>query len=68
MQEKFLVSRIKCAGCASAIQNCLHMLSGVQAVAVDIAGGTVEVTGVDLSRTALREALAVCGYPERREA
>jgi copper chaperone len=56
---------IKCDGCASAIQDALGRLAGVQAVSVDIESGRVRVTADDGLRGMLVEALKASGYPEK---
>ena len=56
---------IKCGGCASAIQDALGRLAGVQAVNVDIESGRVRVTADDGLRGMLVEALKDSGYPEK---
>lgn len=62
--EQFTVSNVKCGGCASAIQNGLKDLPGVETVEVSVQDGRVTVTGEGLSREQLGGKLAELGYPE----
>lgn len=62
--EEFTVSNVKCGGCASAIQNGLQGLPGVETVEVSVQDGRVTVTGEGLSREDLSGKLAELGYPE----
>ncbi|ALG68147.1 heavy-metal-associated domain-containing protein [Beggiatoa leptomitoformis] len=65
MEQIISASNIKCSGCAKTIQEGLAPLTGVQTVTVDVAEGTVTVTGDTLQRTALTQKLAELGYPEK---
>ena len=56
---------IKCGGCASAIQDALGKLDGVQAVSVDVDSGRVTVTAEDGLRDELAATLEASGYPEK---
>ena len=56
---------IKCGGCASAIQDALGGLDGVQAVDVDIDSGRVTVTADEGLRNVLAATLQASGYPEK---
>ena len=56
---------IKCGGCASAIQDALGKLDGVQAVSVDIESGRVTVTADDGLHEVLAATLAATGYLEK---
>ena len=62
--EQFTVKNVKCGGCASAIQNGLKELPGVEGVEVSIEDGKVTVTGDGLSREQLSGKLGELGYPE----
>ena len=62
--ESFTVSNVKCGGCASAIQDGLGALPGVDKVEVIIDSGEVSVSGEDLNRATLAAKLAELGYPE----
>jgi len=64
MQEVITVDNIKCGGCANSIQTKLQAIDGVDQVAVDVASGTVTVTGATLQRPLLTERLKSLGYPE----
>jgi copper chaperone CopZ len=56
---------IHCDACAGAIKRSLGKLPGVQAVDVDVDGKRVSVQydNAQLSETALRERLALAGFP-----
>ena len=56
---------IKCGGCASAIQDALGRLDGVEQVGVDIASGRVTVTAADGMRELIAATLKDSGYPEK---
>jgi copper chaperone len=62
--EIFIVKNVKCGGCASAIENGLKSLPGIESVEVAIDGGKVTVTGNDLSRGQIAAKLQELGYPE----
>lgn len=62
--EVFTVRNVKCGGCASAIENGLKEMGGVQQVDVVVESGEVTVTGEELSRQSLSEKLTQLGYPE----
>ena len=61
--EVIQVKNVKCGGCASAIQNGLSSIDGVNHVEVDIESGTVTVTVDGPSREQLSAKLAELGYP-----
>ena len=65
MQYIIDVDNIKCGGCASAIQDALGKLDGVQAVNVDVDSGRVTVTADDRLRDVLAATLEARGYPEK---
>ena len=56
---------IKCGGCASAIEDALGKLDGVEQVSVDIAFGRVTVTAADGMRELIAATLKDSGYPEK---
>lgn len=62
--EKFTVKNVKCAGCASTIENGLKELPGVTDVEVAIENGAVTVKGEGLDRARLAARLGELGYPE----
>ncbi|SCZ50593.1 heavy-metal-associated domain-containing protein [Thiohalomonas denitrificans] len=62
--EQFTVQNVKCAGCASNIENGLKELPGVSDVEVVVEGGTVTVKGDTLDRDQLSAKLTELGYPE----
>lgn len=59
------VENVKCAGCASAIQDGLTSLEGIEKVEVEIESGHVSISGDSLSATAIREKLSELGYPAK---
>lgn len=61
--EKFTVRNVKCAGCASAIQDGLKPLPGVEDVQVSVESGEVTVSGSEISREAIAAKLTELGYP-----
>lgn len=56
---------IRCGGCASAIQEVLGKLDGVQAVNVDIDSGRVTVTADEGLHDVLDATLEASGYPKK---
>lgn len=65
MQYIIDADNIKCGGCASAIQDALGKLDGVEAVNVDVDSGRVTVTADEGLRDALAATLEASGYPEK---
>ena len=61
--EIFSVKNVKCAACASAIQQNLAARPGVSRVEVTFPGGPVTVHGDNLQREAVVNKLAEIGYP-----
>jgi len=61
--EIFSVKNVKCAACASAIQQNLAALPGVSQVEVTFPGGPVTVHGDNLRREAVADKLSEIGYP-----
>jgi len=57
------VQNVKCGGCASAIQEGLGSLAGIEAVEVAVDSGTVRLRGEALDDAAIRAKLAELGYP-----
>ncbi len=57
--------KIKCGGCAAAIQEALSKLPGVSGVEVEVASGKVTVSGEGLDPQQIRQALSEAGYPPR---
>lgn len=62
--EIFNVKNVKCGGCASAIENGLKSLPGVDSIEVAIDTGKVTVIGSELSRERITGKLQELGYPE----
>jgi len=64
MEElELTVANVKCGGCASAIRDGLLALPGVEAIEVDIASGTVRISGTDFDTMAIQTKLGELGYP-----
>jgi copper chaperone len=63
MQYIIDAQNIKCGGCASAIEDALGKLDGVEQVSVDIASGRVTVTAADGMREVIAATLKDSGYP-----
>ena len=64
MEElELTVENMKCGGCASAIRDGLLALPGVEAIEVDIASGTVRISGTDFDTMAIQTKLGELGYP-----
>jgi copper chaperone len=61
-QHSIKVQNVKCGGCANAIETGLNALAQVQHVAVDIATGTVTVSG-EVEAQQLQQTLMELGYP-----
>lgn len=59
------VDKVKCNGCASNIKNGLADMNGVDSIEVDVASGTVNVTGEQLDHQAIVSKLTALGYPEK---
>jgi copper chaperone len=57
------VQNVKCGGCASAIQEGLTGLPGIERVKVDIASGHVHIEGDKLDPDTIGARLAELGYP-----
>ena len=57
--------KIKCGGCAAAIQEALGKLPGVSSVEVDVPTGKVTVSGEGLDLQRIRQDLQEAGYPPR---
>jgi copper chaperone CopZ len=59
------VRNVKCGGCASAIQDGLLSMPGVESIEVDITTGMVRISGADFDTTAIETKLGELGYPVR---
>jgi copper chaperone len=57
------VQNVKCGGCASAIQEGLTSLPGIERVEVDISSSQVHIEGDPLDQDAITAKLAELGYP-----
>ncbi len=64
MEElKLRVANVKCGGCASTIRDGLLTLPGIETIEVDIASGTVQISGTDMDTMAIQTKLGELGYP-----
>ncbi|MBF0219546.1 MAG: heavy-metal-associated domain-containing protein [Gammaproteobacteria bacterium] len=63
--ETFVVTNVKCGGCAANIEKGMTAVSGVAEVAVDVASQTVTVKGDNLDRSEITATLQSLGYPEK---
>ncbi len=59
------VENVKCGGCASAIQEGLKPLQGVDEVEVNIENGHVSIRGTALPEEAILDKLAALGFPAK---
>jgi copper chaperone len=59
------VANVKCGGCASAIQNGLQALPGIESIEVDIAGSRVCIKGTGFNAGTIQTKLDELGYPVR---
>lgn len=62
MTRTYEVSGMSCAHCAGAIGREVRKLDAVEAVDVDVAAGTVTVTGEAVDDAAVRAAIDEAGY------
>ncbi len=62
MSTTYQVSGMTCEHCVNAVTEEVGAVAGVSAVDVDLAAGTVEVTGEGVSGEAVREAVEEAGY------
>jgi copper chaperone CopZ len=62
MMRTYEVSGMSCAHCAGAISGEVGKLGAVEAVDVDVAAGTVTVTGDAVDDAAIRAAIDEAGY------
>lgn len=68
MTEKFVVTNIKCGGCANTIKKAVENLVPESAVSVDFEKGVVEVSSSNpIDRTKILSKLTSLGYPEEDE-
>lgn len=62
----YQVDGMTCGHCVRAVTEEVSAVAGVEAVHVDLATGTVAVTGRDVDETAVRAAVEEAGYDVRR--
>lgn len=61
-EQTFHITEMHCQNCVQKVESSLQKLEGIQAVSVELATGAVRVTG-SAAPSAIRRALADCGYP-----
>ena len=59
---EYTVHGMTCSGCATKVSTAVNQVPGVVATDVDLATGTVRVTGLDAKDTAVRTAITEAGY------
>ena len=60
---ELFTKNIKCMGCVNNINTGLLEIKGVKRVDVELETGKVNITGTNLSKTAITEVLSTLGYP-----
>ena len=60
--SQYTVQGMTCSSCAAKVSNAVTEVSGVVATDVDLATGTLQVTGPELDDAAIRAAIAKAGY------
>lgn len=58
----YTVQGMTCSGCATKVSTAVNQVPGVIATDVDLATGTLKVTGPDAERSAVRTAITDAGY------
>ncbi|MDO5077569.1 heavy-metal-associated domain-containing protein [Corynebacterium sp.] len=61
-EQHYKVSGMTCEHCAKAVNDEISEIPGVSSVTVDVAAGTVTITGEGVSESAVREAVEEAGY------
>ena len=59
---EYTVQGMTCTSCATKVSTAVNQIPGVIATAVDLATGTLKVTGPDIADTTIRTAIADAGY------
>ncbi|WJZ03918.1 heavy-metal-associated domain-containing protein [Corynebacterium freiburgense] len=60
--KTYTVSGMTCGHCAQAVKEEISALAGIEGVEVDVAAGTVSVSGADFTDAAISEAVEEAGY------
>lgn len=60
--KTYTVSGMTCGHCAQAVKEEISALAGIEGVEVDVAAGTVSVSGAGFTDTAISEAVEEAGY------
>jgi copper chaperone CopZ len=60
--NEYAVQGMTCSSCATKVGAAVRQVPGVSATDVDLASGTVTVTGPGVERDAVRAAIAAAGY------
>lgn len=59
---EYTIPSMTCSGCATKVSTAVNQVPGVVATDVDLATGTLKVTGPELDDQAVRTAIADAGY------
>lgn len=59
---EYTVQGMTCGGCATKVSTAVNQVPGVTATEVDLATGTLKVTGPGAQDTAIRTAITEAGY------
>jgi copper chaperone len=62
LETVFLISGMKCQGCAAAVSQALEQVTGYESASVDLENGTATVTG-QIDPQSVCMLLAEAGYP-----
>jgi copper chaperone len=61
-QQSYTVTGMTCQHCVAAVDAEVGALAGVSSVDIDLASGTLVVSGSDIDREAVRSAVEEAGY------
>ena len=64
-QMEIDVANVKCGGCASAIEDGLMPLGGIENIEVNIENGHVRISGNALPEDAILDKLTTLGFPAK---
>jgi len=60
---ELFAKNIKCMGCVNNITTSLLEIEGVDRLGVELESGKINISGTNLSKTAITERLNTLGYP-----
>jgi copper chaperone CopZ len=60
--SQYTVQGMTCSSCATKVRNAVTQVRGVVATDVDLATGTLQVTGSEVDDAAIRAAITEAGY------